>query len=241
MRERISGAVILIALAVIFVPMLFSEPAPRSERPEPVLTIEQPVEVEREDVPDPEPPATLGQLDDPTSPRDAEGPAEDENVEADVVSTLAESSQSGDEQAASDEEVMVPPEISDPGSAESVDPIAELARAADQRLAERRSQQDESSASAGGQGEASQSSAPSPSVAGGEWAVQVGSFGEPGNAERLESQLREQGFNAYRRPRDNNLTTVYVGPYDSSEAGQRAVSELKSQANLQGLLVRVRD
>ena len=32
MRERLSGAVILIALAVIFVPMLFDEPAPRSER-----------------------------------------------------------------------------------------------------------------------------------------------------------------------------------------------------------------
>ncbi|MDR9439874.1 MAG: acetyl-CoA carboxylase subunit beta, partial [Halomonas sp.] len=74
MRERLSGAVILVALAVIFVPMLFDEPAPRSERPQPVMTIEQPVEVEGRDVPDPEPPAGLGQN---PSPGEASAPSQE--------------------------------------------------------------------------------------------------------------------------------------------------------------------
>jgi len=71
--------------------------------------------------------------------------------------------------------------------------------------------------------------------------VQVGSFGEAGNAERLQARLEEEGFPVYSRRRDNNMTTVYVGPFDSSESGERAMNTVKERANLQGLLVRVRD
>ena len=78
-------------------------------------------------------------------------------------------------------------------------------------------------------------------MSGGEWAVQVGSFGQQANVERLLNQLRDEGFSAYSRPRGNDLTTVYVGPFASSEAGERAVGEVKTRVNLQGLLVRVRE
>ncbi|MGJ7461930.1 SPOR domain-containing protein [Halomonas sp. MA07-2] len=221
-RERISGAVIVVALAVIFIPLLMSEPAPRSERPQPVLTIEQPVEVPRTEVPEPRPPSSLGEFGAPmATPQAEEPPAEEAPVE-----DIAEIAEEATEQLAQAE---APAEPSPPPAAEPApDPIAELARAADQRMAESasRSQSD---------------SATSPAASGGEWAVQVGSFGEPTNAERLLNQLREQGFPAYSRPRGNNLTTVYAGPYDSSEAGERAMNELKSQANLQGLLVRARN
>lgn len=203
MRERLSGAVILIALAVIFVPMLFDEPAPRDDRPEPVLSIDTPIEVERHDVPEPVPPASLEESD----PSD-EIPEPDTRLTPD------------------DEAKPAPLATSEP----AVDPIAELARAADQRLAE--------SASASGQGDAE---AVESAVAGGEWAVQVGSFGQQANVERLLNQLRDEGFSAYSRPRGNDLTTVYVGPFASSEAGERAVGEVKTRVNLQGLLVRVRE
>lgn len=231
MRERLSGAVILIALAVIFVPMLFDEPAPRSERPQPVLTIEQPVDVERRDVPDPQPPASLGQIQSPSAltPRTAEEgevASVDEPAAAEAPSE-ATPDETPEEIMAEAAEAVASPE-SKPAR-EDADPIAELARAADQRLAE-----------SAGRTE-SESAAPTPAASTGEWAVQVGSFGEPANAERLEAQLGEQGFAVFSRPRDNNLTTVYVGPYDSSEDGERAMGELKERANLQGLLVRVRD
>lgn len=203
MRERLSGAIILIALAVIFVPMLFDEPAPREERPQPVMTIEQPVDVERRDVPDPQPPASLGEIQPPDVAETAES--------SDAADDVPEDTPAASSEPADDIERSVE------------DPIAELARAADERLARE---------------EAAASSAVTPSASSGEWAVQVGSFGEPANVERLQTQLRNQGFNVYTRPRDNNLTSVYVGPYASSEAGERAMVELKEQANLQGLLVR---
>lgn len=235
MRERLSGAVILIALAVIFVPMLFDEPAPREGRPEPSLSIDAPIDVERHDVPEPQPPATIGQpalsgeVPQPSPrllPGDEVSGVDTSGVETSdqgVSSTPMDSTEAPGE--------AVEPSAEAPANAEpAVDPIAELARAADRRMAESAS---------------SSSSAPAeavePAMAEGEWAVQVGSFGKPANVERLLVQLREEGFNAYSRPRGNDLTTVYVGPFTTSEAGERAVAEVKSRINLQGLLVRVKE
>ncbi len=238
MRERLSGAVILIALGVIFVPMLFDEPAPRGERPEPALTIEEPVEVERQDVPDPEPPSSLGEIRFPggTASQTPQPLIDEEATQASETvargeSVTPEPDSSPTTSTASEERSGGDPSDGDPSgdASPAEDPIAELARAADQRLS-----QDDPPA---------ESEAPSATAATGSggWAVQVGSFGQPENAERLQSQLAEQGFNAFSRPRDNDLTTVYVGPFASSEAGEQAMGELKEQANLQGLLVRVRD
>ncbi|MDN3554798.1 SPOR domain-containing protein [Halomonas maura] len=231
MRERVSGALILIALAVIFVPLLFDDPAPREDRPEPVLTIEQPVEVQRRDVADPQPPESLRETpatdeasatDEATASRErAPAPPQD-----DATSTAPEP-QPAPEPASVTEAAEQAAE-----EAATADPIAELARAANQRLAggEQASREDAAGEEAG-----SEPASPAP---GGEWAVQVGSFGEPGNAERLETRLAEQGFPAYRRPRGDDLTSVYVGPYGSSEVAEDVMGQLKARLNLQGLLVK---
>jgi DedD protein len=227
MRERISGAVILIALAVIFVPMLFDEPAPRDERPQPVLTIEQPVPVERRNVPDPQPPESLGQIRSPEAetPRVEPQPAlADVEPEPSDVPRVETEPAVAVQQAASN---------GDASQAPRQDPIADLAQAASERL--------ESNQTPASDAEPPRQSSPAAASPGGEWAVQVGSFGEPGNAERLQSRLQEQGFPVYSRRRDNDMTTVYVGPFDSSDSGERAMSAVKEQANLQGLLVRVRE
>lgn len=214
MRERLSGAVIVIALAVIFVPMLFDEPTPREERPQPVLTIDQPIEVERTSVADPEPPESLGNISQPRPLVDTRGSVEAvEGASGEGSSGAGESVVEVPSVEPSDEQA--PPEV----QPEVADPIAELARSANEDNA----------------------SSPSSSVAEGGWAVQAGSFGEAANAERLESQLKEQGFEAYRRQRDGGLTSVYVGPYESSDAGERARTELKERANIQGLLVRIQE
>ncbi|WP_243737222.1 SPOR domain-containing protein [Halomonas ventosae] len=222
MRERLSGAVILIALAVIFVPMLFDDPAPRSERPQPVMTIEQPVEVERRDVPDPEPPASLGQIQSPvgtSSPSDAEEARIEPEAEQ-AVEAVADAEPATPETTDTE---SVAGETAEGRDEAREDPIAELARAADQRLS--------------GQAEQAES-APAEPAPEGEWAVQVGSFGEPANAERLESNLAAQGLPVYSRARDNGLTTVYVGPYATSREGEDVMARLKAESNLQGLLVR---
>ncbi|WP_043532425.1 SPOR domain-containing protein [Litchfieldella xinjiangensis] len=233
MRERLSGAVIVIALGVIFIPMLFDEPAPREERPRPVLTIEQPIEVERRSVPEPEPPTSLGDIRPPQPLVNSRGSLEVAEPEQDAPAaeaTPSEASGSSSSQSPGEAASRAAPEPNEqaPSQAPSreqppaQDPIADLARAAEER--ERQSQ-----------------SSNNPTATAGDWAVQAGSFGEPANAERLESQLRELGFDAYRRQREGGLTSVYVGPFSSSDAGEQARGQLKERANIQGLLVRVRE
>ncbi|MDR5867005.1 SPOR domain-containing protein [Halomonas koreensis] len=224
LRERVSGALILAALGVIFVPLLFDEPAPREDRPAPTLTIEQPVEVARRQPAEPAPPASLS----PEEDRGGEAPDEGEASAARPEPTPAQ--EAGDAapgeaapdvsaEAATTSEAPVEetPAEAPAEEATPADPIAELARAADARLGQ-----------AGQGGEA---------VPGGQWAVQVGSFGEPDNAERLEARLEAAGFPAYRRPRGNDLTSVYVGPYGTSEVAEDVMARLKAGENLQGLLV----
>ncbi|GED21887.1 SPOR domain-containing protein [Halomonas halmophila] len=221
MRERVSGALVLIALAVIFVPLLLDDPAPREERPDPVLTIEQPVDVEQRDVAEPTPPESV------ESQQDASATTADETeVSRDTVEPVATEDAAAPQQAEQDSSsVTTPAEETEPASStdtasestsndsqQTDDPIAELARAADERQAN--------------------------AIPDGEWAVQVGSFAQPSNAEGLHARLQEQGYPAYQRARDNNMTTVYVGPYASSETAENVMGKLKAALNLQGLLVR---
>ncbi|WP_328731650.1 hypothetical protein [Vreelandella azerica] len=57
--ERISGAVILVALAIILLPWLMSEPEPRADRQQPSFTIERPIDVPRREVVAPEQPESI--------------------------------------------------------------------------------------------------------------------------------------------------------------------------------------
>nr|WP_163503613.1 SPOR domain-containing protein [Halomonas socia] len=216
MRERISGAVIIVALGVIFVPMLFDAPTTREERPAPVLTIEQPIDVQRTPVDEPTPPASLST---PGSGEIEEPPEIDVEQVVEATDPVTR-----DEPGDLDEPTPAEPEVSDP--------IAELAESAQAPSEPEPEPEPET--------EPEQSS-PTAAAQGGEWAVQVGSFGEAGNAERLEAQLNEQGFSAYRRARDNDMTSVYVGPFASSSDGEQARTELQERANIQGLLIRVRE
>lgn len=230
MRERVSGAVILLALGVIFIPMLFDDPPAREDRPEPVLTIEQPIDVEQTPVEAPERPASLGEIQSPQAPGQPVGDVQPGAVQADDA-------QSGeDQQTAAGQPSSDPASQAGPADAPRPDPIAELAQRAERNEAQ--AQQGASGAPASN--ESAQSDMPTVAE-NGDWAVQVGSFGQPGNAARLEKQLDEQGFAAYSRPRDNNLTTVYVGPFASSDDGEKVRTALKEQANIQGLLIRVQE
>ena len=228
--ERISGIVILLALLAIFVPWLMSDPAPREERPQPSFVIEQPVEVERRNVPAPERPSTIDEPALSSAPSDDSDDGFipiDANPRAPQTDQIAASNQSPSraEAAGSSEPDEAP---STPDS----DPIADLIA----------TNSGSGQSSAGSESQSSSQSASSPSsTAQGEWAVQVGSFGEPANAQRLSAQLSEEGFSVYQRERDNNMTTVFVGPYATSEDGESAMSSIKERANVQGLLVRVRD
>ncbi|MCL5426830.1 SPOR domain-containing protein [Halomonas sp. NPDC076908] len=227
--ERISGIVILLALLAIFVPWLMSDPAPREERPQPSFIIEQPVAVERRDVPAPERPASINDPILSSTPSD-DGEESLDAIEAtprlpqtDQIDTSREPPTTAEAAGSSE-----PDEPATPTS----DPIADLVAA---------NNTSSGTASSGSGSSGSAPSSPSPSSAQGEWAVQVGSFGDASNAGRLSEQLSGEGFTVYQRQRDNNMTTVFVGPYATSEDGEAAMTSIKERANVQGLLVRVRD
>ncbi|GAB2726437.1 SPOR domain-containing protein [Halomonas garicola] len=210
--ERISGIVILLALAAIIVPWLMSEPAPRDEPLQPSFDVEQPADVPRHEVPAPQKPGSIDAADEI-----------DEDAVANAV-PLDSATGKADDKApdTGGEAVVEPPTISsdeagsdddDSAAADKSDPIADMVQG-------------------GGAPKAAE---------GGEWAVQVGSFGKAENASRLKKELEGEGFSVYTRARDNDLTTVLVGPYASSEDGEQARSLIKERANQQGLLIRVRD
>lgn len=236
MRERISGAIILLALAVIFLPMLFDDPVSRDERPQPMLSIEAPLEVERVEVDDPQPPSRL----DETS-RDVAAEVDDSQRSAAAVTEPAQSSTSGsDNPEASQEPAAAPAQPSNDSDADGSTSVASGESSAASQAASDQGQSD----SAGDEQSADPiaelaRAAEAKRAASGDWSVQAGSFGEPGNAERLAKKLESQGFSVFSRPRGNDLTAVYVGPYASAEEGERARSELKAKANLQGLVVRM--
>ncbi|MFP3342129.1 SPOR domain-containing protein [Halomonas sp. SIMBA_159] len=219
--ERISGIVILLALLAIFVPWLMSDPAPREERPQPTFVIEQPVNVVRQEVPVPVMPESLN-TPAPSAPVEIDETLDepiDAMPRAPQTDQVADSDSASSSSSAAAESAPAEPSR-EPPSAPQEDPIAALVAANESR--------NNASAAPAAQQQ-------------GEWAVQVGSFGDTDNAQRISDQLSGEGFSVFQRARDNNLTTVLVGPYETSEDGEAAMALIKQRVNVQGLLVRVRD
>jgi rare lipoprotein A len=81
--------------------------------------------------------------------------------------------------------------------------------------------------------------APTPvpsSVAAGPWAVQLGSFGEPGRAEKHAERLRDAGFSPVFLEPYEGLTRVKIGPLDSREAAEQMLSKAED-AGFEGIVV----
>ena len=80
--------------------------------------------------------------------------------------------------------------------------------------------------------------APTPvpaAVASGPWAVQVGSFGEPGRAERHADRVRAAGFTVYLEPYEG-LTRVKIGPLESRDDAEKALGKAED-AGFEGIVV----
>ncbi len=75
---------------------------------------------------------------------------------------------------------------------------------------------------------------PEPLPANGQWAVQVGSFGEPGRAERHAERVRATGRSVYLEPY-RGLTRVKVGPYGSRQKAEETLGLLET-AGFEGIV-----
>ncbi len=77
------------------------------------------------------------------------------------------------------------------------------------------------------------------------YAIQLGSYGDFGNAERHVVRLQERGFNQifiYQEVTDNGqtLNRVIVAPFRTNTEAQTYLNELQSDYQMRGLVIRIR-
>lgn len=73
------------------------------------------------------------------------------------------------------------------------------------------------------------------------WALQVASFKERENAEKLRDRLREGGFKAYIKYRldvEPKMVRVFVGPVLEREEVDKLKADINKQYKLEGVVVR---
>lgn len=213
LKQRIIGALVLISLAVIFVPMIFDEP--HSERQSTPITIPE------------EPP--FPEVDMPAQPdaRNFEEPeADDSNVGYRMVEEPAEA------------DAAVAETVDEPASqtATEATPAQTASQAEPQQAPEPQPQQaTEPVASAS---EPEQPKGFSKTLEGA-WIVQLGSFGNADNARRLRDKVIEMDYGAHLQQvtrGDTELTRVFSGPFVSEAEAKKAKAVLDKEFNLNSLV-----
>ena len=215
LKQRIIGALVLISLAVIFVPMIFDEP--HSERQSTPITIPE------------EPP--FPEVDMPAQP-DARNFEEPEADDSSVGYRMAEEPAEAD--AAVADTVDEPASQTASQTAAEATP-AQTASQAEPQQAPEPQQATEPVASAS---EPEQPKEFSKTLEGA-WIVQLGSFGNADNARRLRDKVIEMEYGAHLQQvtrGDTELTRVFSGPFVSEAEAKKAKAVLDKEFNLNSLV-----
>ena len=215
LKQRIVGALVLVSLAVIFVPMLFDEPhTDRQSRvidlPEepafPSMDNEAPPEMADPEGTEPE--TMSGQMPEPDQKAPAytlqEGTSGTRNVEP-APEPAPEVSEPEPETAPA---VAAPAPSPAPAAESKPEPAPEK----DPQYSK---------------------------VLDGAWLVQLGSFGNADNAKRLRDKVREQGYDAYIQSVDRegaSLSRVFSGPFASEDDARSAKAKLDKSFSLNSLV-----
>ncbi|PSF04787.1 sporulation protein [Marinobacter fuscus] len=203
LKQRIIGALVLVSLAVIFVPMIFDEP--HSRRESTAITIPEEPPFPEVDLPDQsgEPIAT---------PPVATEPSETERAGSGyrIIEEPAEEPQNRAEEP--EKAIVSEPEAAKPEEA------VKRVLVGDAEIADK--------------AEFSGSLA-------GAWVVQLGSFGNADNAQRLRDKVLEMGYGAHLQQvsrGDTSLTRVFSGPFVNKDDAARAKAELDKAFGLNSLV-----
>ena len=218
LKQRIIGALVLISLAVIFVPMIFDEP--HSQRKSTSITIPE------------EPP--FPEVDMPEEPT---GDAVGYEVSSDTVAPASgDTGQSPGFRIIEDESAQAKTE---PEQGESVQraPVKQPEIAKTQPAAEKQqaSKAEETPA------KPAEEKAEFTRTLEGAWVVQLGSFGNEGNARRLRDNVIEMGFGAHLQQfasGDKTLTRVFSGPFVNREDADQAKTKLDKKFGLKSLVTK---
>lgn len=209
LKQRIIGALVLVSLAVIFVPMLFDEP--HSERTSRSINI--PEEPPFPEVDAPEPPAA----DAPAYRLEESGePEPDAQRQVQRVDEPAEPVSEAQPEPAPQTEPAEP--VAQESVAQEPAPTPEPEN--------QQSDQQADSAEYAGSLE-------------GAWVVQLGSFGSADNARNLRNKVRDQGYNSHLQEiqrGDTTLTRVFSGPFAEKAEAERAKRALDREFGLNSLV-----
>ena len=205
LKERIVGATVLVVVAVLVVPVFLDGP-PTDATGESEM-IERRIDLPGQEAADGVRTVVLDR--DRSEPLPANRPADEEpgtaEPEAADVPAVAESPA---------------PEVSETPAAE---PAAPVAAAADEAPEDEASAVDDEPETPPAQARSNRSAT-------GMWAVQLGSFSNQANAERLAAELRQQGFAAFLsrlETPNGELQRVRVGPQRDREAAEAMAVRLE--------------
>ncbi|MEE3170885.1 MAG: SPOR domain-containing protein [Pseudomonadota bacterium] len=216
LKQRIIGALVLVSLAVIFVPMLFDEP--HTERTSTTINIP-------EEPPFPEVEAPETTL--PATPAQSPGQSDEPGYRI-LEEAPPETSTAGPEQAA--------PERDTSGEAVKTDqPVAETGESAARETAAPEPAETESSEAESTKPE----SAEYQRSLEGAWVVQLGSFGNADNARRLRDRVREKGYGSHLQQvtqGDTTFTRVFSGPFATESEAKAAKRALDDAFGLNSLV-----
>lgn len=218
LKQRIIGALVLISLAVIFVPMLFDEP--HSERTSTTIKIP-------EEPPFPEVEAPESDL----APAPSYGLESSDTANSDHAGS--ELVGGGDNSPGYQILEESPGEEAATEVAESSDTVEPEGSRGDQQTSTPQATTEQASESAGPETAEYERSLE------GAWVVQLGSFGNSDNARRLRDQVREKGYGSHLQEvvrGDTTLTRVFSGPFASKAEAESAKRALDDAFNLNSLV-----
>lgn len=212
LKQRIVGALVLVCLAVIFVPMIFDEP--HSDRTSTTVRIPEEPPFPEVDTPEkdfPEPPSYRMEESDGTGGGQADAETIEPTDAGEGETTRQSSGQVADTL---------------PGPEEAMDPASAPVESSEQSSADSQAVEGKESA------EYTRSLA-------GAWVVQLGSFGNADNARRLRDKVREMGHSSHIQEvvrGDSTLTRVFSGPYVDKAEAEKAKQKLDSAFSINSLV-----
>ena len=227
LKQRLVGAIVLVSLAVVFVPLLFDSPRELDEgySATPIDGIPERPQVEADA------PARIT-LEVPQTPRldaaverehgrqEAGTAAADRGASSDAPASSSASSDASDASAAAP--AATGPSASARPSASSSAGAAPAAAAPDDASGSKQAATDASAAASGG------------------WLVQLGSFRESENARALRKSLEARGYTAFVEAgpsAQGEVFRVFVGPMPRREQAEDSAAKLRSEMALKGIVV----
>lgn len=225
LKQRLVGAVVLVSLAVVFVPILFD--LPRDVRPEPSGT-------------------TISEI--PERPQDRSGSSvsitldlpQTQRLDAEVERERSESDPDSNGGGVSSGPVATDSAATPSGAAaapatpESSEPPASAARS-DPSPAE-----PVPAAAAGEPAEDSERKQAAQTSAADGWTVQLGSFAKSENALALHKRLQEKGYPAFVESGSSAqgaVSRVFVGPMPDRRQARDSAAKLRREMALEGIVV----